>query len=129
MRLNQVTVACRDLDLSIAFYETLGLRLIVKSPHYARFELPDGDATFSLHVTGGDVPTQNAPQLYFECDDVDAETARLKARGILFEQEPKAQQWLWYEAWTRDPAGNAICIYTAGENRRYPPWRIGAARA
>ena len=24
----------------------------------------------------------------------------------------------------RDPAGNAICLYHAGENRRFPPWRV-----
>jgi catechol 2,3-dioxygenase-like lactoylglutathione lyase family enzyme len=42
MRLNQVTVPARDIEQSVAFYQTLGLRLIVKSPHYARFELPDG---------------------------------------------------------------------------------------
>jgi hydroxymethylpyrimidine/phosphomethylpyrimidine kinase len=26
----------------------------------------------------------------------------------------------------KDPAGNVVCIYHAGQNRRYPPWRIGA---
>ncbi len=51
MRLNQVTAAARDLEVSIAFYSLLGLRLIVKNPHYARFELPEGEATFSLHLT------------------------------------------------------------------------------
>jgi hydroxymethylpyrimidine/phosphomethylpyrimidine kinase len=34
------------------------------------------------------------------------------------------QRWLWREAWLKDPAGNEICIYHAGENRRLPPWRI-----
>jgi len=40
MRLNQVTVAARDLAASIAFYHTLGLKLIVRNDHYARFECP-----------------------------------------------------------------------------------------
>lgn len=124
MRLNQVTAAAHDLDLSIAFYELLGLKLIVKSPHYARFEAPQGDATFSLHLAEGPIPQQNAPQLYFECDDIDAETERLKRAGVVFEQEPKMQTWLWYEAWLRDPAGNQICLFRAGENRRNPPWRL-----
>lgn len=125
MRLNQVTAPCTDLDRSIAFYLLLGLRLIVKSPHYARFELPEGEATFSLHIAEGPIATKNAPQLYFECEDVDAEVTRLKAASVAFEQEPQQQTWLWYEAWLRDPAGNAVCLYHAGENRRYPPWRIG----
>jgi catechol 2,3-dioxygenase-like lactoylglutathione lyase family enzyme len=124
MRLNQVTAAARDLEASIGFYRLLGLKLIVKSPHYARFEAPDGEATFSLHIADGDIPRERAPQLYFECDDVDAEVARLKSAGVRFESGPKMQEWLWYEAWTRDPAGNAICLYHAGENRKRPPWRL-----
>lgn len=128
MRLNQVTAPASDLDASIAFYELLGLRLIVKSPHYARFELPTGEATFSLHVVEGSIPRVNAPQLYFELSDaeLDVEVERLKAAGIAFETEPKTQTWLWREAWLRDPAGNAICLYYAGENRRFPPWRLAA---
>jgi catechol 2,3-dioxygenase-like lactoylglutathione lyase family enzyme len=126
MRLNQITAAASDLDASIAFYQLLGLRLIVKSPHYARFELPRGEATFSLHVVDGPIPRANAPQLYFEFSDVGVETevTRLKAAGLVFERELTQQNWLWREAWLRDPAGNAICLYHAGENRRFPPWRI-----
>lgn len=124
MRLNQITAAATDLDASIAFYEALGLRLIVKSPHYARFELPEGEATFSLHITNGAIPRAHAPKLYFEVLDVDFDVARMRHAGYAIEQEAKAQSWLWYEAWLRDPAGNHICIYNAAENRRYPPWRI-----
>ncbi|HET9230361.1 MAG TPA: VOC family protein [Vitreimonas sp.] len=124
MRLNQVTAAASDLEASIAFYQLLGLKLIVKSPHYARFELPRGEATFSLHVVEGAVPRENAPQLYFEVEDVEFETRRLKHAGVAIEREPAQQSWLWHEAWLRDPAGNAVCLFHAGENRRYPPWRI-----
>jgi catechol 2,3-dioxygenase-like lactoylglutathione lyase family enzyme len=124
MRLNQVTAAASNLEASIAFYELLGLKLIVKSPNYARFELPHGEATFSLHVAEGAIPRANAPQLYFEVDDVELEMRRLKQGGVAVEREPMQQSWLWHEAWLRDPAGNAICIYHAGENRRHPPWRI-----
>ena len=126
MRLNQVTAAAVDLEASIAFYQLLGLKLIVKSPHYARFELPEGEATFSLHITDGPIPHENAPQLYFECADVDAETRRLKQAGVVFEREPQMQTWLWRESWLRDPAGNAICLFHGGENRRHPPWRLPA---
>lgn len=126
MRLNQITAPARDLDASIAFYELLGLRLIVKSPHYARFETPEGEATFSLHVVDGDIARENAPQIYFELSEaaLDTEVARLKAQGVAFDRELTTQSWLWREAWLRDPAGNAICLYHAGENRRFPPWRL-----
>lgn len=126
MRLNQVTASANDLDASIAFYQLLGLKLIVRSDHYVRFELPAGEATFSLHLAPGEIPRENAPQIYFEFgeSELDAEVARLNAAGVAFESGPKQQSWLWREAWLRDPAGNAICLYHAGENRRFPPWRL-----
>jgi predicted enzyme related to lactoylglutathione lyase len=127
MRLTQVTAAVVDLDASIAFYRLLGLKLIVQSPHYARFEMPETEATFSLHICDGPIPRENAPQIYFECADLDAEVRRLKQAGAAFEQEPMQQTWLWTEAWLRDPAGNAICLFNAGANRKHPPWRLPEA--
>lgn len=123
MKLNQVTVPAADLDRSIAFYKTLGFLLIVKNDHYARFEIGDGETTFSLHL--GE-PAGNGPSLYFECEDLDARVSALKAKGIVFESDPVDQSWLWREAWLRDPAGNRLCLYWAGENRRFPPWRLKA---
>jgi catechol 2,3-dioxygenase-like lactoylglutathione lyase family enzyme len=123
MRLNQVTVGAVDLDASIAFYKTLGLRLIVKTGDYARFELPDGDSTFSLHLAPAG-PGPQAPTIYFECDDLDGEVARLTAHGVAFDLPPTDQRWLWREAHLRDPAGNALILYHAGRNRTHPPWRL-----
>jgi catechol 2,3-dioxygenase-like lactoylglutathione lyase family enzyme len=123
MRLNQVTVAACNIDASVAFYRTLGLRLIVLSPHYARFEAPEGDSTFSVHLAPAG-PGEHAPTVYFECDDLDGEVARLKAAGVVFESDPVDQSWLWREAHLRDPAGNLLCLYHAGINRTHPPWRI-----
>jgi hypothetical protein len=37
---------------------------------------------------------------------------------------PPDQAWLWREAYLKDPDGNLICLYHAGANRRFPPWRI-----
>lgn len=125
MRLNQITAPAHDLAASIAFYETLGLILIVRSDHYARFECPRGDATFSLHLVDGPIPQANGVQIYFETLDVAEEVARLKQAGLAFESETQDQRWLWREAWLRDPAGNRIGLYHAGENRRMPPWRVG----
>ncbi|HRD27647.1 MAG TPA: VOC family protein [Caulobacter sp.] len=127
MRLNQVTASARDLAASIAFYEALGLRLIVRNDHYARFECPDADGgeppTFSLHLdpeTAGVTRTV----IYFEDDDLDATVNRLKAGGLAFDSDPADQSWLWREARLRDPAGNAVCLYRAGRIRRFPPWRL-----
>jgi len=123
MRLNQVTVAATDIAASIDFYETLGLNLIVRADHYARFELPDGGSTFSLHAAPAG-PGAHAPRIYFECDALDATVAGLKGKGVVFDAAPVDQTWLWREAWLRDPSGNTICLYHAGENRTHPAWRL-----
>ena len=123
MNLNQVTVGCDDVEASVAFYRTLGLKLIVKDVHYARFECPDGDATFSVHKADELAPGAG-PLVYFECDDLDARVRELAAHGIRVDAQPQDQPWLWREAYLRDPAGNRICLYHAGKNRKNPPWRI-----
>jgi len=48
----------------------------------------------------------------------------LIAKGIVFDTDPADQSWLWREAWLSDPAGVKLCLYYAGKNRRFPPWRI-----
>jgi len=120
--MNQVTLPAHDLARSIAFYETLGFVLIVQNDHYARFELPPDQATLSLRLTGDAIG--HAVHVYLECDDLDARVAALKAKGIAFDNDPEDKRWLWREAWLNDPAGNKLCLYFAGENRRFPPWRI-----
>lgn len=124
MRLNQVTVPALDLERSIAFYQTLGLKLIVKADHYARFEVGDGTDTFSLHLTNDASGAANGPHVYFECDDLDARVVALKDNGIAFDSGPADRSWLWREAWLTDPAGVKLCLYHAGDMRRFPPWRL-----
>ena len=122
-RLNQITIAASDYAASVAFYRALGLTQIVDSPGngYARFESPGG-ATLSVATY---LPAGGASaSVYFECLDLDGMIARLASAGIA--AEPAVDQdWKWREAWLSDPAGNRICLYKAGVNRRYPPWRIG----
>ncbi len=120
--LNQVTVGASDYAASVAFYKTLGLRQIVDSPDngYARFEADNG-ATFSIHTDGS---SAGGATVYFESPRLDAWVGELTDAGLSFDQLPKDEDWLWREARLRDPHGNLICLYHAGENRRYPPWRI-----
>ena len=125
MNLNQVTLPAVDLEASVGFYQRLGLRLIVKDPpRYARFECPDGESTLSVELAGGSTGG-TAPVVYFECDDLDGTVERLRAAGIAFDDLPDDKPWLWREARLRDPAGNRLCLFHAGRNRRFPPWRIG----
>lgn len=123
MNLNQVTVFSNDVPASVEFYKKLGLKLIVDSaPRYVRFECPDGAATFSVHYT--EKPVESETVVYFECADLDAKVTELKSLGLIFEQEPIDQTWLWRESYLRDPSGNRICLFHAGENRQNPPWRV-----
>ena len=123
MDFNQVTLDVTDLERSAAFYERLGLRRIVWSPpRYARFECPSGASTLSLHAAANVVAT--GASIYFEVDNVDDAVARLTKAGLVFDAPPTDQTWRWREAWLADPDGRKICIYHAGPDRRFPPWRI-----
>jgi len=125
MNLNQITIPSTNLHKSADFYQKLGLQLIVDSiPRYARFVCPDGESTFSIHhveklATGGE-----GISIYFESDNLDGEVIRLKKEGIVFDQDPIDQVWLWREARLKDPDGNLIILYHAGENRINPPWKV-----
>ncbi len=123
MNLNQVTIFSTDIPASIEFYTKLGLRLIVDSaPRYVRFECPDGDATLSVnHI---DAPVQSETIIYFECENLDATVEKLKQAGLEFESDPTDQAWLWRQSYLRDPGGNRVCLFYAGENRKNPPWRV-----
>jgi catechol 2,3-dioxygenase-like lactoylglutathione lyase family enzyme len=130
MRFNHVTLIVTDLEGSKEFYRTLGLIQIVDTPpRYARFQMPDGDATLSIEVTGVAVGNPTT-QIFFECadaSDLDATVAALKAKGVAFEMDPTDMFYLWREARLRDPDGHDIRLYYAGDNRLNPPWRIDPA--
>lgn len=120
--LNHVTVGCRDYVASVNFYKALGLELIVDSPSngYARFEAPNG-VTFSVHRSDN---IASSIIVYFESKRLDAWVTELASQGFAFEQLPQDESWGWREARLLDPAGNIVCLYNAGENRRFPDWRI-----
>jgi len=121
--LNQITLPSSNYERSVEFYSTLGLRQIVDSPpHYARFETEVG-TTLSIHLVESSAESP-VVTIYFEVDDVDSQVQTLKRKGLSFDSEPTDQRWLWREAYLSDPDGNVICIYHAGENRRFPPWRL-----
>ncbi len=124
MDLNQVTIFTHRPLETAEFYQKLGLRLIVDSlPRYARFEFPAGTSTLSVHEAQPAEP-QRSIVLYFECDGLDAEYRRLTEDGIRFDSAPEDKPWLWRECRLQDPAGNEICLFSAGKNRRDPPWRV-----
>ena len=127
MVLNQITVPSVDVARSISFYKKLGLQLIVEAlPHYARFVCPDGNNTFSVHLVEN-LPKGPGVFIYFEYLHLDEEVDQLINNGIDFDEMPKDQPWLWREARLKDPDGNQLILYHAGEHRLNPPWRIASS--
>lgn len=124
MNLNQVTIPSLDVVKSVTFYKTLGLQLIVDAaPQYVRFLCPNGDATFSIHKVKK-LSKHNQTIIYFEVDNLVETVYKLKEKGISFDTKITEQAWLWTEIKLKDPDQNPIIIYSAGENRKNPPWRI-----
>jgi hydroxymethylpyrimidine/phosphomethylpyrimidine kinase len=123
-RLNQVTVTGTNYERSVEFYRRLGLKQIVDSAEngYARFETAGG-VTFSVQIDPEETIAATTA-VYFECEDLDERVEQLARSGIPFEHGPRNQPWMWREARLRDPDGNIIFFYKAGENRRFPPWRV-----
>jgi hydroxymethylpyrimidine/phosphomethylpyrimidine kinase len=122
-RLNQVTVTGTHYRRSVEFYCALGLKQIVDNPpDYARFETAGG-ATFSVQIDPEEKIVATTA-VYLECDDLDDRVEQLARSGIAFEHGPRNQPWMWREARLRDPDGNIIFLYKAGEARRFPPWRM-----
>ena len=117
---NQITVPATDHAASFAFYRALGLTPIVDSAaRYARFESAGG-TSLSIEAAG---EIAGRPIVFIEVADLDAAVAAARAHGITV-GDPVDQSWGWREARLADPAGNALCLYSAGENRRFPPWRL-----
>jgi catechol 2,3-dioxygenase-like lactoylglutathione lyase family enzyme len=122
MELNQITLPVKDMDDAVNFYLKLGFTQIVDTPHYSRFSCPEGNSTFALSLES--VEFENSSVIYFEHEKLDELCADLSQRGFQFEQLPTEQRYLWKEAILKDPSGNKIKLYWAGENRLNPPWKV-----
>ena len=124
IRLNQVTLAARNVAASVLFYQRLGLILIVDAaPRYVRFEFPEppcgGEpATLSLHAVDDDwSPASEWPLVYFEVNDV---AGFLNDAALTPLSKPELKSYAWEEADILDPSGNRLRIYKAGKARRFP---------
>jgi len=122
MNMNQVTLPVKNMEEATSFYRKMGFLQIVDSPHYARFECPEGDSTFSLLLEDGQY--LNGSVIYFENKALDKLVLELKEKGFKFDQEPMDMNYLWREAVLHDPSGNKIKLFWAGNNRLNPPWRV-----
>ena len=118
------TLASRDVSKAQAFYsETLGLPVMMTVEGVVIYELPDGSA-LSVYLR----PNHRAPEnttLTFVVEDMDAEVADLRSRGVTFEDYDipeigiKTVDGIGTSedgskvAWFKDPDGNIISLATA----------------
>ena len=121
MELNQVILPSQNIQTDKQFYLSLGFILIVDTPDYLRFACAEDGATFSLHKS---TDSSSGTTVYFEDAFIDKTVQGLVEKGIAFDSMPEDKPYLWREAALRDPSGNKLVIYSAGENRLNPPWRV-----
>lgn len=129
--LAHLAFATYDLDRSLAFYSLLGLHEAFRLHH------PDGRLMLVyLHVAGdrfievfpgGPQPDPNRAGSFMHLcllsNDLHADVERLRGAGVIVEQEPKVGLDHNWQAWIRDPDGNAIELMQLDADS--PQWRIG----
>ena len=114
--LGHLAIAANDLERSLAFYARLGL--------HESFRLHHDDGTLMLvylHISGdrfieifpnGPKPDPNRQGSFMHVclvvDDLHATVARFQKEGVVMEQDPKVGLDHNWQAWIRDPDGNAI---------------------
>ena len=106
-----------DVDRLAAFYrDTLGIRVLAERPSAVLFETTPG-SVFVVSRTGA-LSTGTHTQMAFTVNDVAAEVADLRARGVEPESYdmPKTEDGVAHlpagsAAWFKDPDGNLVGLF------------------
>ena len=112
----QAALPAADLDRARRFYEeTLGFIPVDVQPTGVRYEAAEG-ARFLVFPSSGR-PSGTHTQMGFQVDDIAAEVAELRSRGVVFETydmpefDPKTMTATFptaRSAWFKDTEGNLI---------------------
>ncbi len=110
----QVSVRIRDRARAVAFYrDVLGLRLLFEAPPQLAFFDCGG---LRLMLTAPEKAEFDHPGsvLYYRVEDIGKSADALRARGVVFEEDPKkiaalADHDLWIGAF-RDSEGNLLAL-------------------
>jgi predicted enzyme related to lactoylglutathione lyase len=112
-RLWYATIFVKDFPRALAFYrDTLGLPLRFADEEYGHASFATEGALFSLQRVDGKEANFAARHtgVGFGTNDLDAEYARLKAKGVRFTQEPTKMAWGGYLSLFADPDGNVLYL-------------------
>jgi catechol 2,3-dioxygenase-like lactoylglutathione lyase family enzyme len=128
MFLSHITLLVSDIPRSKAFYEALGLELIVDAAHYCRFRANlDGQGSQTLSISRSPGPIGASCHVGFEFatpEALDFYADLLQARGFVLSEHPQDRSWLWRDVILHDPDGHEILLLYAGDNKLNPPWRV-----
>jgi predicted enzyme related to lactoylglutathione lyase len=109
-----------DLDRARQFYESaFGWKKSVDVPVYAEYELPNGQRIGLYARKSFALNTESEPQLfsgkgttaselYFYCENLEADIERIKSAGAMELSGLKKRDWGDEAAYFRDPDGNVI---------------------
>jgi hydroxymethylpyrimidine/phosphomethylpyrimidine kinase len=124
-RLNQVTVTGTDYRKSVEFYRSLGPPPDRRQPGERLCAVRDRRA--ERRCRSRSIPKRRSRQRPRSISNATTLTSGSRSwpeAGSRSSTVPRNQPWMWREARLRDPSGNIIFLYRAGEARRFPPWRI-----
>jgi catechol 2,3-dioxygenase-like lactoylglutathione lyase family enzyme len=128
MFLSHITLLVSDIPRSKAFYQALGLELIVDAAHYCRFRANlDGQGSQTLSISHSLGPIGASCHVGFEFaspEALDAYADLLQSRGFVLAEHPQDRSWLWRDVILHDPDGHEILLLYAGDNKLNPPWRV-----
>jgi catechol 2,3-dioxygenase-like lactoylglutathione lyase family enzyme len=128
MFLSHITLLVSDIPRSKAFYEGLGLELIVDAAHYCRFRANlDGQGSQTLSISHSLDPIGASCHVGFEFETpeaLDFYADLLQSRGFALAEHPQDRSWLWRDVILHDPDGHEILLLYAGDNKLNPPWRV-----
>ncbi len=117
--INAVLIATRDVPRLAAFYrDKVGIPLVINDHGSGTHaETHVGKTHFAI-FSGSPTPQPEGPVMVsLHVDDIDAEYARLSARGIVFDGPPRAMPFGGIVTSFRDPDGNGVCLMV-WENER-----------
>lgn len=117
MKLHALSIIVPDYDVAIAFFcDVMGFTLTEDLPQgskrWVRVTPPGGEASFILAKAAAPqqkeaIGNQGGGRvwLFLKSDDFDADYARLKAHGVMFEEIPRSETYGMVAVF-RDPFGN-----------------------
>jgi catechol 2,3-dioxygenase-like lactoylglutathione lyase family enzyme len=115
MKISAVRIWVRDIAAAKAFYQDqLGLTLVNDMSAHGVCVFNMGGAVLVVEVADEQTSAEEGGLLgrltgiSFETQDIHAEVARLKARGVTFDHAPEQQYWGGWLAWFKDPSGNTL---------------------